>query len=201
MSSTPLRTWQSPLTTPIPSRPASPSRLSRNSSFLSQGTYLSDSSTYHLNQQIDSSIDLLQYPRAAHHMSSHMSSRRSSFSTDYDGATACPTPMQGKTIMEDEIFSITKSHFRTSVNSFETQIDPTSYTVATLDRHDDVELLSPWNRRLYRLSPVFTFLAVSAYFIYYAYRIHCTILAQSKYHKTYIMAWLFIAAEGCVACE
>ncbi|TVY83419.1 Cellulose synthase catalytic subunit [UDP-forming] [Lachnellula suecica] len=85
-------------------------------------------------------------------------------------------------------------------NSFANFIPPETFTIETVDKNDDVDLLSPWRRRLYRLSPLFTFLAVGAYFLYYAYRIHCTIGAQQAYHKTYVMAWLFISAEGCVAC-
>jgi hypothetical protein len=87
------------------------------------------------------------------------------------------------------------------VNSFKTTFETASYSIETLDKHDDVDFLPPWKRRLYRLSPIFTFLAVAAYFLYYAYRIHCTVYAQRAYHKTYVMAWLFIAAEGCVACQ
>jgi hypothetical protein len=86
-------------------------------------------------------------------------------------------------------------------NSFETRHEPATYTIETLHENDDVDLLLPWKRRLYRFSPLFTFLAVGAYFLYYGYRIHCTVYAQRSYHKVYVMAWLFIAAEGCVACK
>jgi hypothetical protein len=88
-----------------------------------------------------------------------------------------------------------------SVTSFDKRLNPDSYVTETLHKHDDIEFLPLWKRRMYRLSPLFTFLAVSAYFLYYAYRIYCTVFAQRAYHKVYIMAWLFIAAEGCVACK
>lgn len=150
-------------------------------------------------QRAESTADLLQYPRPTFH---HQNSSTSSFSSNYDGDTICNTPNEKGTFsLYDGALTPKHGRFSRSVNSFQKQLDPASYTIETLDEHDDAELLSPWKRKLYRLSPLFTLLAVSAYFLYYGYRIHCTVYAQRAYHKTYIMAWLFIAAEGCVACE
>ncbi|KAF4625484.1 hypothetical protein G7Y89_g12682 [Cudoniella acicularis] len=110
----------------------------------------------------------------------------------------CSTPNPEKAFSEDdEYFLKYKSRH---INTFDKRINDTSYTIETLHKNDDVEFLPQWKRNLYRFSPLFTFLAVAAYFLYYAYRIHCTVYAQRAYHKVYIMAWLFIAAEGCVAC-
>ncbi len=155
--------------------------------------YSTDSSIDLGRQQSESTANLLQSPRPAflHHNSS-----TSSLSSNYDGDTICntPGPYSGFSTPEHNGFS-------RSVNSFQKQLDSTSYTIELLDQHDDADLITSWKRKLYRLSPMFTLLAVSAYFVYYGYRIHCTIYAQRAYHKTYVMAWLFIAAEGCVACE
>lgn len=120
-----------------------------------------------------------------------------SSSASFEGSASCPSQMY-----EEE-----KSPFRTiyghnaSTTSFHLPHDPKLYRVETIDEHDDVELLSPFKRSMYRLSPLFTLLAVGSYFLYYSYRIHCTIVSQEAYSKTYVMAWLFIAAEGCVACK
>lgn len=126
-----------------------------------------------------------------------------SFSS-YGGSTECPTPISPiDANLENEFRRNTDSislYKQAYNNSFIRTYDPATYTIETLNKNDDVDLLSPWKRRLYRLSPLFTFLAVGAYFTYYAYRIHRTVYAQRSYHKVYIMAWLFIAAEGCVAC-
>ena len=125
-----------------------------------------------------------------------------SLSSYYGGDTACATPHEKVSFEADRNLSPPEqSQFSQSVSSFDKQLDPRSYQVETLHQHDDVEFLPSWKRKLYRLSPIFTFLAVAAYFLYYAYRIHCTVIAQEAFNKTYVMAWLFIAAEGCVACE
>jgi hypothetical protein len=131
------------------------------------------------------------------------SSASSTYSVSLDGQTACPTPQPELDLTDFTSYGDRDSLQKVSlsVTSFEKTLDPASYTIETLHKHDDVELLSSWKRRLYRLSPLFTLLAVGAYFLYYAYRIHCTIIAQHAYHKIYVMAWLFIAAEGCVACK
>lgn len=184
----------------LPSPPSSP--FPRNQSPMSQSP---SASSYFLNGVIsgnNSTTTLL--PQALQPALRRRSSDTSStYSVSLDGQTACPTPQPEldlteftKYAEEDSLRKVTPG-----VNSFEKKLDPASYTVETVHKHDDVELLSSWKRRLYRLSPLFTLLAVGAYFLYYAYRIHCTIIAQRAYHKTYVMAWLFIAAEGCVACK
>lgn len=94
-----------------------------------------------------------------------------------------------------------RKRFRQSCTSFQTNFDPKTYSIETLHKHDDEVFLPPWKRLLYRFSPLFTLMAVGAYFTYYAYRIICTVDSQKAYGKTYVMAWLFIAAEGCVACK
>ncbi|KAH6662095.1 nucleotide-diphospho-sugar transferase [Halenospora varia] len=114
------------------------------------------------------------------------------------GVNGYPSPNPEKYLENDNYSTYTTKSRHT--NTFEKRHDEKSYTIETIATHDDVEFLPPWKRNLYRLSPIFTFLAVAAYFTYYAYRIHCTVYAQRAYHKIYVMAWLFIAAEGCVAC-
>lgn len=191
MISFPSRTRQSPqgsfqslsgLSTPV----------SRGQSPLHSPSQSASSSTYFLNHNQESTTILPQIPPPTFFRHSTASSVTSIYE-DYDGSTTCATPNPER----DFGFGAASK----SVTSFEKSLDPTSYTIETLHQHDDADLLTPWRRKLYRLSPLFTFLAVSAYFLYYGYRIHCTVYAQRAYHKTYIMAWLFIAAEGCVACK
>ncbi|KAJ9115182.1 hypothetical protein QFC24_007055 [Naganishia onofrii] len=91
-------------------------------------------------------------------------------------------------------------HDRASTtSSFSEVYSETDYLVQEINKHDDVELLSPWRRRVHRLAPLSTLAAVAAYFTYYAFRISFTVNAQQKYHKTYGMAWVFIATEFMVA--
>ncbi|KUJ12185.1 uncharacterized protein LY89DRAFT_738802 [Mollisia scopiformis] len=167
----------------------------------SQARDSASSSAYFVNSQGGSSVNLLQYPRPTY---LHHNSSSSSLTSDFDGATICQTPNPEKAFekpwVEGELTPNKFKRFNGSTNSFFKHFEPSSYSIETLNKNDDVDLLSPWRRRLYRLSPLFTFLACASYFLYYAYRIHCTIVAQRSYHKTYVMAWLFISAEGCVAC-
>ncbi|TGO28435.1 hypothetical protein BPAE_0027g00020 [Botrytis paeoniae] len=129
--------------------------------------------------------------------------RSFSDTSSYDGATACPTPaLQDESISyeefkkEDPATARKVRHF----NTFNKRFDTSVYQIETLHKHDDEIFLPPWKRNMYRLSPLFTLLACGSYFLYYAYRIICIVDVQKAYDKVYIMAWLFIAAEGCVAC-
>ncbi len=185
---------------PFPSLNSRPGSPLPAPSFVSQGA--SDAaSSYHVYHGGDSSVNLLQYPRPTFH---HSNSSVTSFASvsAYDGDTMCQTPVMEKGYLEEG--DITKTRFSTvgqSINSFDKHLDEKSYHIEKLHKHDDEIFLPPWKRALYRLSPIFTFLACAAYFTYYAYRIHCTVDAQRSYHKVYIMAWCFIAAEGAVACR
>jgi len=123
----------------------------------------------------------------------------SSFDT-FDGSTSCPTPThESRLFNSNNPYSFGDTY--PSSDTFDIPLDKSLYSVDTLNEKDDVDLIVPWNRWLYRMSPLFTFLAVGVYFLYYGFRIYCTILAERAYNKTYIMAWFFIAAEGCVACK
>jgi hypothetical protein len=183
---------------PLPSRPVSPiSNLPLTSHV---PAHSASSSTYFLNHNQDSTTQLPRYPLPTFNRSPSSTSLTSEYD-DYDGSTACPTPNPERRLGDsDQLYNITLAKASKSVCSFKTYINPNTYTIETLHEHDDADLLAPWKRQLYRLSPLFTLLAVAAYFLYYGYRIHCTVYAQRAFHKTYIMAWLFIAAEGCVAC-
>ncbi|KAF2085970.1 glycosyltransferase family 2 protein [Saccharata proteae CBS 121410] len=119
--------------------------------------------------------------------------------TTINGTTACPTPAP----YEEDYDEIKKNPFdsdQVTVNSsFHQRFVESSYNVETLAKHDDIDLLPQWKRYLHKLSPLFTFLAVGAYFLYFSFRIYCTIMAQEAYDKVYAMAWVFIGAEACVA--
>lgn len=179
----------------LSSRPVSPLP---SPSLISHGPSNSAASSAYLldRDYADSTTTLPRYPQPTF-FRNHSTTSLTSEYDDYDGSTACPTPNPERVLSSGDDSDSEKSK---SVCSFKKSIDPASYTIETLHQHDDADLLTPWKRRFYRLSPLFTFLAVSAYFLYYGYRIHCTVYAQRAYHKTYVMAWLFIAAEGCVAC-
>lgn len=116
-----------------------------------------------------------------------------------DGSTLYPTPRSVHTDVDSEDISVNKPSGK--ITSFEKKLDPTLYSVDILAKTDDAGYLAPWKRRLYRVSPLSTLLSMVAYFTYFIYRISCTVIAQRVFHKTYIMAWVFIAAEACVACR
>lgn len=87
-----------------------------------------------------------------------------------------------------------------STSTFSSQrYSDSEYKVEKLRGHDDAELLPTWKRRLTRFAPLCTFLAASAYFVYFSFRIYYTVSAQQAYRKVYVMAWLFIATEAAVA--
>lgn len=136
-----------------------------------------------------------QKPRPAY---SRVGSRTFSLQSSVDGSETPSVLFSQENI--STVFS-EKTRFRQSCTSFQIQYDPKDYSIETIHKHDDQEFLPPFKRLLYRFSPLFTLLAVAAYFTYYAYRIICTIDSQKAYSKTYVMAWLFISAEGCVACK
>jgi hypothetical protein len=87
------------------------------------------------------------------------------------------------------------------VTSFHLRFDESDYAVERLADHDDGDHLSRPKKILHKFSPLFTFLAMGAYFLYYAFRIHCTISAQNAHKQIYVMAWMFITAEAFVASE
>lgn len=115
-------------------------------------------------------------------------------------ATRCSSP-RPKNILDEKNPRAVSAHSSHSVDSFDTTYDNTAYSVLQVAQHDDADLLPQWKRRLYRLGPLFTFLAMGSYLLYFAYRIYCTYDAQHYYHETYVMAWLFISSEFCVASE
>lgn len=140
------------------------------------------------------------FPRGANLQSTARPSLYSN--SPFSGSTLCPTPVSVRSEYEDKN-AFEDIHFKKkgSVTSFGKKLDPASYSVETLQQNDDAGLIPTWKRHLYRLSPFTTFAAMVSYFSYYIYRIHCTLDAQRLFHQTYIMAWVFICAEGCVACE
>ena len=64
---------------------------------------------------------------------------------------------------------------------------------------DDIDHLPTWKRRINKCTPVFSLIAVAAYWVYFAFRIKYTIAAQHAANRVYAMAWTFIAVEMGVA--
>jgi hypothetical protein len=124
-----------------------------------------------------------------------------SIGSPLSGSTLCPTP-QSSQFEYDGIGRDWKPYPgpRHAPSSSGTTA-PTSYTVETWHPIDDAGRIRKWKSHLYRLSPFTTLISMVAYFLYYTYRIHCTLDAQRAFNQVYIMAWIFISAEGCVACE
>jgi hypothetical protein len=96
----------------------------------------------------------------------------------------------------------TKSGFDnrfSTTSSFGREYTDADYVVREIAKHDDIALMKPWKRKLHYMAPLFTIAAMGGYFTYYAFRIYYTVDAQRTNHKTYGMAWFFIAAEFLVA--
>lgn len=66
---------------------------------------------------------------------------------------------------------------------------------------DDVMRIPEWKTKLNRFSPLFSFFAVAAYWLYFGYRIHCVRDAEVVANRRFAMAWTFIAVELGVACK
>ena len=60
---------------------------------------------------------------------------------------------------------------------------------------DDIEHMPNWKRHLFRTTPVFVILSFVVYWIYFVYRIHCLLDAQTAVGTPYPLAWIFIAVE------
>lgn len=66
---------------------------------------------------------------------------------------------------------------------------------------DDIDHIPLWKRRINKCTPIFSLIAVSSYWVYFAFRIKYTLAAQHVVGKVFGMAWAFIAIEMGVACE
>lgn len=124
----------------------------------------------------------------------------SSASSPLHGSTLCPTPQSAQLLCDTAEPTEKYCKDLDSPSSFQKKFDPILFTVEELSRIDDIGRIPVWKKLLYRLSPLTTIMSMVAYFMYYAYRIHCTLDAQRVYNQIYIMAWIFVSAEGCVAC-
>jgi hypothetical protein len=65
---------------------------------------------------------------------------------------------------------------------------------------DDIDHLPLWKRRINRCTPLFSFIAVASYWVYFAFRIKYTLAAQHVQNRIFAMAWVFVAVEMGVAC-
>jgi hypothetical protein len=133
------------------------------------------------------------------------------------GSSECPTPVKGNEenlvdekvylpkllVVSPLIFVLQKrlSSESFSVTSFHCRFDESVYEVERLADHDDSNHLSRPRKILHGFSPLFVFLAMGAYFLYYTFRVHCILSAQKAYKEVHVMAWMFVTAEAFVACE
>ena len=77
--------------------------------------------------------------------------------------------------------------------------DPDDYIIRRLAKVDDIELMTPTKRMIYRISPIFVLLATVFYWAYFALRIRFTLNVQHEAHKIFGLAWAFIGVEIGVA--
>jgi hypothetical protein len=84
------------------------------------------------------------------------------------------------------------------------KVEESAKSVCLVERvhgKDDIDHMPGWKRRVNRLTPFFSMMAVGAYWFYFAFRIRFTIDAQYAANKVFVMAWIFIAVEMGVACK
>jgi hypothetical protein len=73
--------------------------------------------------------------------------------------------------------------------------------VERLHLKDDVDHMPMWKRRINRLTPISSMMAVISYWIYFGFRIRYTLDAQRAAHRIFVYAWIFVAVEMGVACK
>ncbi|KAK8220206.1 nucleotide-diphospho-sugar transferase [Phyllosticta capitalensis] len=155
-----------------------------------------------------SSEHLPRPPRAIYSRGDNATYSTISYST-INGTTACPTPTPyGEDDDLSSIEAIKKGQYEKNPfdsdseaqNTFAVRFEDSQYQTEKLHKHDDIDLMPRWKRAINHFTPITTIMAVGAYYLYFAFRIYCTIMAQKKYDKVYVMAWVFIAAEACVSC-
>jgi len=75
------------------------------------------------------------------------------------------------------------------------------YLVMRLVGKDNTNHMPIWKQRLYRTTPVSSFLAVCFYWVYFVLRIIYTVSAQQIFHKVFVLSWIFIIIEIGVTCR
>lgn len=88
-----------------------------------------------------------------------------------------------------------------SYTSFLTKYESGTYHVETLPNYDNEEFFPAITRWLYQFSPLTTLLALTGYFVYFSYRVHCVRSAQSMSGTIFVIAWVFITVEVLLSCE
>lgn len=73
--------------------------------------------------------------------------------------------------------------------------------VEKLHEKDDSDHLPTWKRRINKLTPLCSLIAIATYWVYFTFRIKYTIAAQHAANRIFAMAWTFIAVEMGVARE
>ncbi|EON68177.1 hypothetical protein W97_07326 [Coniosporium apollinis CBS 100218] len=121
------------------------------------------------------------------------------------GRTACASPNdlmeQDEIVKEKVLVAESELPFNglSTGNAFGRKYYDAAYMVEKIHEHDDGDRLPHWKKVLNRFGPLATALAMASYFLYFGFRIYYTLAAQREYHKVYVMAWLFIAAEAALA--
>src|ERR1700709_472643 len=98
-----------------------------------------------------------------------------SIGSPLSGSTLCPTPQSSQFEYDGISSDRNPYHGARNAPSCSRTTAPTSYTVETWHPIDDAGRIRKWKSHLYRLSPFTTLISMVAYFLYYTYRIHCTL--------------------------
>ena len=79
--------------------------------------------------------------------------------------------------------------------------EESSYVIEKYADEDNAGHVATWKKRLHRLLPLTSLIAVGAYWLYFAFRIRFTVAAQRLGHTVYPVAWIFIGIEFAASCE
>jgi hypothetical protein len=77
--------------------------------------------------------------------------------------------------------------------------DPDDFVIQRVAAYDDIDHMSRWKVWVYRTAPLWVLLSLVFYWLYFALRVRFTLAAQASTHQIFVLAWIFITVESCVA--
>ena len=75
------------------------------------------------------------------------------------------------------------------------------YAVEKYHDKDDAGYVATWKKRLHALLPLSSVIAITAYWLYFTFRVRYTLALQRVDDTVFPVAWIFLATEVGIACE
>ncbi|KAF2846880.1 glycosyltransferase family 2 protein [Plenodomus tracheiphilus IPT5] len=124
----------------------------------------------------------------------------------YGSTTLYGTPLGSSPAASSETVNKFSERYNKLTNIVSNKLEKQAETIVTpvclvekIHSKDDIDHLPVWKRRINNLTPLCSLAAVTAYWVYFTFRIKFTIAAQRASNKILTMAWTFIAVEVGVA--